>query len=162
MKRVEDKVALITGAASGVGKADALLLAAEGARVVLADLNRDAGQALADEIGVPFDRPNNASLEPGLSLGRFSTEDAAQRGLSNLAAKGVRTARVVQERAELQRADAVSEVRQSLSAQWPQALALTSMTAGPAGEVNVVWQTQWPQAQAVVATSPARAQRAKP
>lgn len=50
------------------------------------------------EIGVPFDRPNNASLEPGLSLGRFSTEDAAQRGLSNLAAKGVRTARVVQER----------------------------------------------------------------
>ena len=50
------------------------------------------------EIGVPFDRPNNASLEPGLSLGRFSTEDAAQRGLSNLTAKGVRTARVVQER----------------------------------------------------------------
>ena len=50
------------------------------------------------EIGVPFDRPNNSSLEPGLSLGRFSTEDAAQRGLSNLTAKGVRTARVVQER----------------------------------------------------------------
>lgn len=52
------------------------------------------------EIGVPFDRPNNSSLEPGLSLGRFSTEEAAQRGLSNLAAKGVRTARVVQERAD--------------------------------------------------------------
>lgn len=50
------------------------------------------------EIGVPFDRPNNPSLEPGLSLGRFSTLDAAQRGLSNLTAKGVRTARVVQER----------------------------------------------------------------
>lgn len=52
------------------------------------------------EIGVPFDRPNNPSLEPGLSLGRFSTDEAAQRGLSNLAAKGVRTARVVQERAD--------------------------------------------------------------
>jgi len=51
MKRVEGKVVLITGAASGVGKADALLLAAEGARVVLADLNREGGQALADEIG---------------------------------------------------------------------------------------------------------------
>lgn len=50
------------------------------------------------ELGVPFDRPNNPSLEPGLALGRFSTEEAAQRGLGNLAAKGVRTARVVQER----------------------------------------------------------------
>jgi hypothetical protein len=42
--------------------------------------------------------PSSASLEPGLSLGRFSTEEAAQRGLGNLAAKGVRTAKVVQER----------------------------------------------------------------
>jgi len=50
------------------------------------------------ELGVSFDRPNNPSLEPGLSLGRFSTEEAAQRGLGNLVAKGVRTARVVQER----------------------------------------------------------------
>lgn len=50
------------------------------------------------ELGVSFDRPNSPSLEPGLALGRFSTEEAAQRGLSNLAAKGVRTARVVQER----------------------------------------------------------------
>lgn len=50
------------------------------------------------ELGVPFDRPNNPALEPGLALGRFSTEEAAQRGLGNLTAKGVRTARVVQER----------------------------------------------------------------
>jgi 3(or 17)beta-hydroxysteroid dehydrogenase len=51
MKRVQDKVVLITGAASGVGKADALLLAAEGARVVLADIDHVAGEALAAEIG---------------------------------------------------------------------------------------------------------------
>lgn len=50
------------------------------------------------ELGVSFDKPNNPSLEPGLALGRFSTEEAAQRGLGNLVAKGVRTARVVQER----------------------------------------------------------------
>ncbi len=48
---------------------------------------------------VPYDRPG-AALEPGLSLGRFSTEEAAQRGLALLAAQGVRTARVVQERPE--------------------------------------------------------------
>lgn len=51
MNRVANKVALITGAASGVGRADALLLAAEGARVVLTDVNEDAGRALACEIG---------------------------------------------------------------------------------------------------------------
>ena len=50
------------------------------------------------ELGISFDRPSSASLEPGLSLGRFSTEEAAQRGLGNLAAKGVRSAKVVQER----------------------------------------------------------------
>lgn len=47
---------------------------------------------------VPFDRPGPA-FEPGLSLGRFATEEAAQRGLSDLTAHGIRTARVVQERA---------------------------------------------------------------
>ncbi|MFC3106575.1 SDR family oxidoreductase [Undibacterium arcticum] len=51
MNRVKDKVAIITGAASGVGKADALLLAAEGARVVLTDVNEEAGREVAREIG---------------------------------------------------------------------------------------------------------------
>ena len=49
---------------------------------------------------VPFDRPNNSTLEPGLSLGRFATEEAAQRALTTLGNQGVRTARVVVERAE--------------------------------------------------------------
>jgi hypothetical protein len=48
---------------------------------------------------IGYDRPG-AALEPGLSLGRFSTEEAAQRGLGQLASQGVRTARVVQERAD--------------------------------------------------------------
>lgn len=48
---------------------------------------------------IPYDRPG-AALEPGLSLGRFSTEEAAQRGMALLANQGVRTARVVQERAD--------------------------------------------------------------
>ena len=52
------------------------------------------------EMNIAYDRPS-AALDPGLSLGRFSTEEAAQRGLANLTAKGVRSARVVQERLEL-------------------------------------------------------------
>ncbi len=51
MGRVEGKVVLITGAASGVGKENALLLAREGARVVLTDVNVEGVQAVAEEIG---------------------------------------------------------------------------------------------------------------
>ncbi|MDD2544756.1 MAG: SPOR domain-containing protein [Burkholderiaceae bacterium] len=50
-------------------------------------------------IKVPFERPHNPALEPGLSLGRFASEDAAQRARTALGSRGVRTARVVQERA---------------------------------------------------------------
>lgn len=51
MGRVDGKVALITGAASGLGKADALRLAAEGASLMLTDIDVENGQALADQIG---------------------------------------------------------------------------------------------------------------
>ncbi|PTT40570.1 sporulation protein, partial [Acidovorax sp. HMWF018] len=40
------------------------------------------------------------TLELGLSLGRFASKEAAERELANLGNKGVRTARVIQERAE--------------------------------------------------------------
>ena len=51
MGRVEGKVAIVTGAASGMGRADAQLLVEQGAKVVLADLNDVDGQAAAAEIG---------------------------------------------------------------------------------------------------------------
>ncbi len=50
MGRVSDKVAIITGAAMGLGKAMALLLAREGAKVVLTDVNESEGTAAAKEI----------------------------------------------------------------------------------------------------------------
>ena len=50
-------------------------------------------------LNVSMDKPG-AALEPGLSLGRFASEEAAQRGLTTLVNKGVRTARVVVERPE--------------------------------------------------------------
>lgn len=51
MGRVEGKVCIVTGAASGMGRADAIRLAKEGAKVVITDLNERDGQAVADEIG---------------------------------------------------------------------------------------------------------------
>src|ERR1700687_1237493 len=48
--RIAEKVALITGAASGIGRATALLFAREGAAVALADVNTDAGRRVADKI----------------------------------------------------------------------------------------------------------------
>ncbi len=49
--RLKGKVALVTGAAAGIGKSTALRFAAEGATVVLCDVNEAAGQATADEVG---------------------------------------------------------------------------------------------------------------
>ncbi|MFN8491096.1 MAG: SDR family NAD(P)-dependent oxidoreductase [Caldilineaceae bacterium] len=45
-----NKVALITGAGSGIGRATARLFAREGAKVVVVDINTEGGQATADEI----------------------------------------------------------------------------------------------------------------
>lgn len=50
MGRVSGKVAVVTGAAMGIGKAAAVALAKEGASIVIADINNETGQQTAQEI----------------------------------------------------------------------------------------------------------------
>ena len=54
MNRVQGKVAIITGAAAGLGRADAIALMNEGAKVVVTDINETDGRALVDELNEQF------------------------------------------------------------------------------------------------------------
>jgi NAD(P)-dependent dehydrogenase (short-subunit alcohol dehydrogenase family) len=63
MGRLDDKVAIITGAASGIGRATALRFSAEGAKVVVADLAETEGTELANQIGGTFVQVNVADEE---------------------------------------------------------------------------------------------------
>ena len=51
MAEMDGKVAVITGGASGIGEATVRLFVKEGARVVIADMQRERGEALAKELG---------------------------------------------------------------------------------------------------------------
>ena len=63
MARFTGKVVLITGGARGQGEAEARMLVAEGARVVLGDLLEEKGRALADELG-----PNAVFLKQDVTV----------------------------------------------------------------------------------------------
>ena len=71
--RLENKVALITGSASGIGKEIAIIYAREGAKVAIADLNLEAAEATAREIdptgertiGVAMDVTHEAQVDAG-------------------------------------------------------------------------------------------------
>ncbi len=63
MGRLENKVAIITGAASGIGLATARRFSAEGAKVVVADMNEGVGTQIATEIGGTFVSVNVANEE---------------------------------------------------------------------------------------------------
>ena len=51
MKRLENKIAIITGASKGLGEADSRRFIEEGATVIMTDIDTDAGQKLAAELG---------------------------------------------------------------------------------------------------------------
>jgi len=75
-KPLATRIALVTGAGSGIGKAIAARVAAEGGCVVVADLNLDNAQQVADELGGPdvavavkVDVSDEAAVEQALATG---------------------------------------------------------------------------------------------
>jgi NAD(P)-dependent dehydrogenase (short-subunit alcohol dehydrogenase family) len=88
--RLRDKVALITGGASGIGRATALQLAEAGARVIIADLNEDGGAEVAALIGGDFVRTDVADLDSNRAAAEFAVERAGGLDLAFLNA-GVAT-----------------------------------------------------------------------
>jgi 3-hydroxybutyrate dehydrogenase len=73
--RLKDKSAIVTGAASGIGKDIALVFAREGAKLAIADLNIDAANAAANEIrasggqaiGVAMDVTSEQQVNDGVT-----------------------------------------------------------------------------------------------
>jgi len=72
--RIKDKVAIVTGAASGIGKKIAETFASEGAKVAIADLNQEQADATAKEImakngqamGIKMDVTNESDVDKGV------------------------------------------------------------------------------------------------
>jgi len=73
MGKLEGRIALITGAGSGIGRATAALFAKEGARVIINDVNREAAEATVEAMG--------AARERGCALAADVSDSAAVRAM---------------------------------------------------------------------------------
>ncbi len=85
---LEGASALVTGGASGIGEASAEQLTALGARVVVADLDEEKGQAVASKLGGLFVKCDVASEEEGAAAVAAATEMGPLRALVNSAGLG--------------------------------------------------------------------------
>ena len=80
--RLEDKVAIVTGAGQGIGAAAARRMAEEGARVVVSDVNEETGRAVAEGIGsaatfvkADVSRPDDVKALMGATIDAFGRLD---------------------------------------------------------------------------------------
>jgi NAD(P)-dependent dehydrogenase (short-subunit alcohol dehydrogenase family) len=80
--------AVVTGGASGIGAAAARQLAAKGAKVVVADLQEDAGNAVADEIGGAFCKVDVTNTDDIINAIEMATSMGPLKALVNSAGIG--------------------------------------------------------------------------
>lgn len=79
MTNLNGKVAVVTGAASGIGKEIALELAKGGAAVAIADMNLDGANGVADEIRKSGGKAIGVAMD-------VTNEDAVNQGIDKVAA----------------------------------------------------------------------------
>ncbi|CAB5693344.1 3-hydroxyacyl-CoA dehydrogenase [Comamonas aquatica] len=82
---IQGKVFIVTGGASGLGEGTARMLATHGAKVVVADMQADKGQAVAAEINGRFVRCDVSSEADGLAVVQQATALGKLMGLVNCA-----------------------------------------------------------------------------
>ncbi len=104
MKLDKSVAAVVTGGASGLGRATAEALAAKGVKVALFDMNQEAGEALAAQIGGVFCKVNvtsDADVDAGFAKARAA--HGQERVLINCAgiANGIKTASRAKETGEI-------------------------------------------------------------
>lgn len=85
---LEGSSSIVTGGASGIGEACARQLAAAGSRVVIADLNEEAGQAIAKELGGLFVKCDVSKIEDADAAVAAASEMGPLRALVNSAGIG--------------------------------------------------------------------------
>jgi NAD(P)-dependent dehydrogenase (short-subunit alcohol dehydrogenase family) len=81
---LRDKVALVTGGASGIGRATCLALAEAGAAVVVADVDEDGGRAVAAQVGGHFVRTDVSDLDAVRAMVDFAVAEAGGLDLAHL------------------------------------------------------------------------------
>lgn len=102
MGELRDKVALVTGGASGLGRATCLALAEAGAVVVVADVDEEGGRAVAEQVAGHFVATDVTSLEANEAAVAFAVQQAGGLDLAFLNA-GIATGTGLGEAFDLER-----------------------------------------------------------
>jgi 3-hydroxybutyrate dehydrogenase len=113
MRSIHGQSAIVTGAASGIGREIALELARAGARVAIADLNRDGAQAVADQIAAAGGQAIGIAMD-------VTREDAVNAGVAETA-KAFGTVDILVSNAGIQ---IVNPIEKYAFADWKKMLAI--------------------------------------
>jgi NAD(P)-dependent dehydrogenase (short-subunit alcohol dehydrogenase family) len=142
--QIQDQVFIVTGAASGLGAATARMLAGLGAKVVLADLQVEAGTALAAELGGRFVRCDVTQEADAADVIAAATALGALRGLVNCAGVAPAAKTVGKEGAHplalFERTIAINLVGTFNMARLA-AAAMSATAPGPDGERGIIINT---------------------